>query len=389
MRIVRVATVPFFVLHHLRSQLLQLAEAGHEVIVVTSPGARAEEVDRLASVRFLPIPIARPIAPLSDAAALWRLFRLFRRLRPDIVHSTTPKAGLLCAVAGWLAGVPVRLHTFTGQVWAELSGPVRWIAQASDRLMIRLNTRCYADSPSQRAYLIESGFSTPERLRVLGSGSLGGVDLVLFNRERLGRGARETRERLGLVPQARVITFVGRVTRDKGIVELLEAFTALRERVPEVVLVIVGPLEPARDPLPTETLDRLRNDPSIRLMGYDPSPERYLAISELLCLPSYREGFGNVVLEAAALGVPSVGTRITGLSDAIVDGRTGVLVPVKDASALAIALVELLENESGRRMLGEAARARVIQEFDARLVNALLMQEYTSLMHPNPGWTIA
>jgi glycosyltransferase involved in cell wall biosynthesis len=380
MRICRVATVPFFVLHHLRSQLLDLAQAGHEVIVVASPEAGADDVARLPGVRFCPADIARPIAPARDAAALWRLYRLFRQLRPDIVHSTTPKAGLLCAIAAWLARVPVRLHTFTGQAWAELSGPVRWIAQASDWLIVRLNTRCYADSASQRAFLVERGLAPADRLAVLGSGSLAGVDLALFDPERLRHGTGATRARLGLAPHARVITFIGRVTRDKGVVELVRAFTELRQRFPDLHLVVVGPPEPERDPVPAEILQQLRSDTHIHLIGYDPSPEQYLALASVLCLPSYREGFGNVVIEAAALGVPAVGTLITGLSDAIVDGQTGVLVPAKDSEALAKALATVLENEVLRRGLGEAARSRAVAEFDSRVVNGNLMREYVTLM---------
>ena len=385
MRICRVATVPFFVLHHLRSQLLDLARAGHEVIVVASPDDGADEVARLPGVRFSPVDIARPIAPVRDAAALWRLYRLFRRLRPDIVHSTTPKAGLLCAIAAWLARVPVRLHTFTGQAWAELSGPVRWIAQAGDWLIVRLNTRSYADSASQREFLVERGLAPPDRLSVLGSGSLAGVDLALFDPERLRHDAPATRVRLGLSPYARVVTFIGRVTRDKGMVELVHAFTELRQRFPDLVLVVVGPLEPERDPLPDEILQQLRSDARIHLIGYDPSPEQYLALATVLCLPSYREGFGNVVIEAAALGIPAVGTLITGLSDAIVDGRTGVLVPAKDSAALTAALATVLENEPLRRGLGEAARLRAIAEFDSRVVNGHLMREYAALMQMTSG----
>jgi glycosyltransferase involved in cell wall biosynthesis len=379
MRVCRVATVPFFVLHHLRSQLLDSVAAGHEVVVITSPGAGADEVAKLPGIVFHSIAIERSIAPKRDLVALWKLFRLLRRLRPEIVHSTTPKAGLVSAIAGWLARVPVRLHTFTGQAWVELSGPVRWIAQAGDWLIVRLNTRCYADSASQRDFLIGRGLGTPARLFVLGAGSLAGVDVRLFDPERLLPGVQRTREQLCLAATARVISFIGRVTRDKGVVELVQAFASLYERFPDVALVVVGPLEPERDPLPSGILARLHSDPRIRLVGYNPAPEKYLALSVLLCLPSYREGFGNVVIEAAALGVPTVGTDIVGLRDAIVDADTGTLVPVKDVQALADALAGLLEDEPRRRRMGAAARARALEQFDSKVVNRRLMDEYAAL----------
>lgn len=375
MRIVRIATVPFFVLHHLEGQIRALVAAGHEVTVVTSPGEGFERIAALGVARVVAVEIAREISPLSDLVSLAGLLRAIRELKPDLVHTNTPKAGLLGALAAFLCRVPVRLHTFTGQAWAERSGPVRWLSRLADRLVIALNTRCYADSASQRDFLVAEGIATPARLRVLGSGSLGGVDLTRFDPERLRPAAAAARAKLGIAASERVVVFIGRVTRDKGIAELVAAFGALQG----AALVLVGPFEPERDPLPEETRRGIERNPAIRAVGYDASPEAYLAFADLLCLPSYREGFGNVVIEAAALGVPCVGTRIVGLSDAVVDGETGILVPPKDAAALAAALASLLRDDARRTALGEAARRRVRAEFDAERMNALLLEEYAAL----------
>ena len=380
MRIVRIATVPFFLLHHLRSQIDAIAAAGHEVVLISSPVEGADALKRIAGVRFVPIDIPRGIAPLRDLAALASMYRLFRSFQPDVVHSTTPKAGLLCAVAGFLARVPVRLHTFTGQQWLELSGPIRWFSMASDWLIARLNTYCYADSPSQRDFLIAEGLCRAENISVLASGSLAGVDLSRFNSASLAGRALKCREMLAIPVTARVVLFIGRVTRDKGVLELVDAFSRIKAVDSEAYLVVVGPTEPKRDPLPPALLQALESDDRIRMTGYDPEPEKYLAMADLLCLPSYREGFGNVVIEAGALGVPTVGTRINGLRDAVVDGVTGLLVPPKNAAALAGALASLLKDELKRKQMGNAARERARNLFDSRLVNTRVLEEYKRLL---------
>ena len=375
MRIVRIATIPFPVLHHLDGEIRSLVAAGHEVYVVTSRGAGFDRIRSLGVAGVVTVDIAREISPFRDLAALIRLCGILKQLNPGLVHSITPKAGLLAALAGWLCRVPIRLHSFTGQAWAERQGLVRWLSRLADRVIVRLNTRCYADSFSQREFLVAEGICGEGAIRVRGAGSLAGVNLKRFDRERLRLAAAQVRARLGIAPQARVIVFVGRVTRDKGVVELVAAFSQLKN----AELVLVGPLEPERDPLPAETLAMIESNPSIHAVGYDPEPEGYLAFADLLCLPSYREGFGIVVIEAAALGVPCVGTDIVGLRDAVVDGKTGVLVPPKDVPALVTALESLLSDNGMRAAMSVAARERVRKEFDAEIFNAGLLAEYAGL----------
>jgi glycosyltransferase involved in cell wall biosynthesis len=375
MRIVRIATIPFSILHHLDGQIRALVAAGHEVYVVTSPRKGIERIGALGVAGVVAVEIPREISPFADLAALFRLWQTLRTLAPDIVHTNTPKAGLLGALAACLCRVPVRLHTFTGQVWVERRGLVRWLGRLADRVIVGLNTRCYADGTLQRDFLVGEGIGTAHDVLVLGKGSIGGVDLKRFDIERLRPAGQELRARLGIPPAVKVIVFVGRVNRDKGIAELVTAFGRLRD----AALVLVGPLEPERDPLPAQTLAEIERNPAIHAVGYDAEPERYMAFADLLCLPSYREGFNTTVIEAAALGVPCVGTRIIGVSDAVVDGETGLLVPPRDAHALAEALETLLNDDRRRAMLGAAARRRVCEEFDATTFNARLIDEYAAL----------
>ncbi len=379
MRICRVATVPFFVAHHLRSQITATVAAGHEVVIVTSPAPRLELLAGEMGARAYPIPISRKLSPLSDLRSLLLLYRCFSKNRFDVVHSTTPKAGLLSAIAAFMARVPICLHTFTGQPWMFVTGPLKWMAKKADRLIIRLNTRCYADSHSQAAYLVEQKISGHEEIVVLGEGSLGGVDLAQFNPDSWMSRHTEVRREVGAPPDARIITYIGRITKDKGIAELISAFRQLVDRGMDVYLLLIGPFEPERDPLPDTVHEQIRQERRIRVIGYSAEPERYLSVSDVFCLPSYREGFGNVVIEAAAMGVPSVGTRIIGLVDAIVDGETGILVPPRDTDALVDALFRIMSDDSTRARMGKAAQARAQKSYNADLVNRALLDEYEKL----------
>jgi len=307
--------------------------------------------------------------------------------RFHIVHSTAPKAGLLSAVAGAIARVPVRIHTFTGQVWIEMGGVSRRVMRFCDWLIGHLNTHCYADSFSQRDFLIQEGMIEASRISVLGVGSLSGVNLERFNPDRL-RGKRTTdlRRKLNISGHSLVILFVGRLANGKGIRELVSAFRMLQVDYKEVDLVLVGPsLESEHDPLSRETLEEISSNPHIHVVGFSYEPEKYMGIADVLCLPSYREGFGSAVIEAAAMGVPAVASRVVGLVDAVVDGETGMLVPAKEIEPLRCAMAKMLSAPEIRRRMGGAARERAVREFDSRIVNRLVCDEYEKLATRRPS----
>jgi len=384
-RIARVATVPFFFLHHTAGQIPFLARAGHRVDLVCSRGPECEPLAQIPGVRLVNIEIPRKIAPVADAVALLRLYRLFRRGGYDVVHSNTPKAGLLCALAARAAGVPIRLHTFTGQHWAEMRGPLRWISRSCDRLILALDTQCYTDSASQRGYLISEGIGDETSLRVLGAGSLAGADVSRWEGALANYRRAETWAAHGVPQGIPLIVFVGRVTRDKGVVELIQAFKRVLAAGADCFLLVVGPMETAGDVELERELADMRGNGRFRLTGYDPRPENILAIADVLCLPSYREGFGNVIIEAGVMGIPAVGTSIVGLTDSIVHSETGLLVPPKNAPALADALLLLLRDKELRRRLGQAARERVLALFDSTRVNGLVSLEYERLYAQRGG----
>lgn len=384
-RIARVSTIPFFVFTQLRSQLEALAADEAEVYIVTSQAELSDEVQQIKGCSYRPVFIPRQISLLADLKALFKLWRLFRKERFDIVHSTTPKAGFLCAIAGKLAGVPISIHTYTGQTWATMTGWRKLLVQWSDKVISKLNLVCYADSLSQREFLIQNQIIPSNKIHVIGSGSLAGVDIQRFSSKRFSEEDRiKLRSSLNIDPKAKILLFVGRITKEKGIFELFEAVKYNLDQGHKVVLLMVGPFEQHNEKEVRSQAKTLCGD-KIHFVGFQEKPEQYMAISDLLCLPSYREGFGTVVIEAAAMQIPVVGTNIYGLSDAVIEGKTGVLVEPQNPIQLSKAIEKLVVDDELRKRLGQQARERVVKEFTSAKCNQLLIREYEKLLNLNNG----
>ncbi|MBW3503948.1 glycosyltransferase family 4 protein [Pseudomonas sp. NKUCC02_KPG] len=376
LNIARVSTVPFFVLTQLKAQIEALSSSGMRVTVIAS---RDEMSDKLASNKnftYVPVNIERAISPSKDFISLIALNRVFKKLKFDIVHSTTPKAGLLSAIAGYFAKIPVRLHTFTGQPWVTTTGIKRSVLMFCDKIIARLNTHCYADSASQRDFLISSGIVSADKISVIGAGSLAGIDLERFDPCRYSVDElRVLRDDLNIPDAGKILLFVGRITPDKGIGELLSAFSDIVKDNRNVFLVLVGPFESVGENVVNQIDEALVRD-NIRTVGFSSEPEKYMALADLLCLPSYREGFGTVVIEAAAMGTPAIGSDIYGLSDAIVNGKTGILVPVRDSESLKEGILCALNDLNLLSTMGVAAQDRAIRDFGSKTSSELLMKEY-------------
>ena len=380
-KICRTATVAYYMVAQLKRQAEYLRDNGMEVLLVSSDGPELSELAVGRGLEHSIIEIPRAISPWRDLRAFVRLLTLFLRHRFDIVHSTTPKAGLLTAVAARLAGIPVRLHTFTGQQWVTLSGPTRILSRFADKVIGALNTRCYADSSSQADFLIDEGIIPAHKIDVIGHGSLAGVDLERFDAAHISDTERSSmRHSLSIPPDAMVFVFIGRVTRDKGIRELLSSFSILQSEDYNAELLLIGPLDEECGGIGSISREEVERCPKVHYIGYVKNPEQYLAISDVMCLPSYREGFGTVVIEAAAMGVPTIGTRINGLTDAIADHESGILVPPRDTEALHDAMKEILENPDLLLRLKQSAKQRCERLFDAKTVNNLVYQEYERLL---------
>lgn len=316
------------------------------------------------NVRTWPVPIERDIAIVSDVRALLALYKNLRREKLSLVFSQTPKAGLLTGLAAFAARVPVRVHCFTGQVWATRRGLARFILKSADRLIAALATHTLADSQSQRDFLLANRVVAPERIEVLAHGSICGVDIERFKPNAIARA--EIRAKLGIPEDAKVFLFVGRFNREKGIRELAEAFACTAAKRSNIHLVLVGPDEGKLAGSVEQVCAQVAS--RVHIHGHTSRPEDFMAMANVLCLPSYREGFGSVIIEAAACGIPAIGTRIYGVSDAIVHGETGLLVGVQNIEELASAIDALAADDALLERLANAARKRALNEFRAEVV---------------------
>lgn len=382
-RLCRIVTVPSAVLQ-IKTQLEDLVDMGFDVTIVSSPsdsygaGGGLElmslKFDR--PIRRVPMEIPRDINIFSDLTCLWQFYKFFRKEKFDIVHSMTPKAGLLTAMAGFVARVPIRIHTFTGQRWVSLTGPLRWLLRQTDKLTATLMTHIYADGPGQADFLCSEGLTTKSKMKVVLEGSVAGVDLARFNRENLKLERGKLRQELKLPNDATVVVFVGRLTIDKGIVELVDAFERALEQGSHAELLLLGPFENDLLKNRPDVVERIKKHPHMHAVGFKTDVERYLACSDFMVLPSYREGFGVVVIQAAAMGLPTIGSDIYALRDFIKEGETGSLVAVQDTQALVRALRKFFDDPNRVRALGEEAYRRVKANFDSKVFNKAVGDEY-------------
>ena len=361
-----VATVPValnvFMLPHIRE--LQ----GDFRIWLVSNGV-ATEIDMQLSehVNFFQVRFARKIRLFQDLKALYEIWRFLKSVKFDCVLSIMPKTGLLAMLGALLAGVPVRVHIFTGQVWANKTGFSRFILKSFDKVIVRCSTNVLADSPSQREFLIEEGVVSADRISVMAEGSICGVDSVRFAADASLR--QSTRQFLNIPDEAIVYLFLGRLNHDKGVHILVAAFKALAAREIRAHLLVVGPDEEGFDDILVSLEQKFAG--RMHRVGFTRTPEAYMCAADVFCLPSYREGFGSVVLEAASAGIPSVASRIYGLTDAVDDGVTGQLFTVGDIDALMNAMQRMASDALRRQQMGEAAKLRAISRFSqARVVAA-------------------
>ena len=322
------------------------------------------------SVSFLPL--VRDISFCSDFLALIKFYKILVTDKPWSLHTLTPKAGLIGMIAAWLARVPVRIHTFTGQVWITRGGISRWVLKRCDRLTALLSTHVTVDSHSQRKFLLDQKVLTEIKSTVFCSGSISGVDTNRFYPDIKSRNA--LRERVGTASETLVCLYLGRLNASKGLLDLMEAFVRISIRNPLSELWLVGPDE--SNIVAELKKIQLGCSNRIKYFKYSTEPENFMRSADLLCLPSYREGFGSVVIEAAACGVPALVSRIYGLSDSVVDGVTGWTHEAGNVNHLAEMLDALLGSRAKLQRAGQLARARIKASFEQRMLTYAMLQFY-------------
>jgi glycosyltransferase involved in cell wall biosynthesis len=361
----------------LAERLRALRNAGFRVTLVSSPG---ELLDRTAAgegVESVAIHMYRGPAPFADMVSLARLWWLLCRLKPDLVEFSTPKAGLLGNLAAWLCGVPRRIYMLRGLKLETSAGFKRRILLAAERLASACAHVVLCNSDSLRARALALGIAPATKLKLLGDGSSNGVDL-----ERFSPGPSDVRSRLGIQPEAFVVGFVGRLTRDKGLPELIEAFDAILGVEPETQLLLVGWFDAAEDALSGELRVRIESHPNIHFTGFVDNTAPYYRAMDLMVLPTWREGFPNVVLEAAATGIPVITTESTGSRDSVLPELTGLLIPPGYPEAICESVLKLLRDPDRRRRMGHAARAWVLERYDNGRVLGITVAYYKSLLKP-------
>jgi glycosyltransferase involved in cell wall biosynthesis len=364
---------------NLTGRLAALREAGFRVTLMSSPGELLDRTAQREGAEAVAIPIKRTIAPWADLVSLVRLWWLLTIRQPDLTEFSTPKAGLLGSIASMLAGVPQRVYMLRGLKLESTKGLKRKVLLVTEKVAARCSQVVLCNSESMRSEALALGIAPAGKLKVLGSGSSNGVDLARFS-----PGPSDILMRLGIPPDAPIVGFVGRLTADKGVPELIEAFDTILRRVPEAHLLLVGWFDSAEDALSQSVRNRIEGHSRIHCTGLTADTPPYYRVMDVMVLPTWREGFPNAVLEAAATGIPVVTTLCTGSRDSVVPEVTGLLIPPGYPEAISEAVLRLLLNKELRLRMGVAARRWVLEHYTNDRVLGLLTEYYKSLLVEGP-----
>lgn len=392
----------------LKGQLRYLNQF-YSVTAISGEGTDMQAVKQREKVKINSIEMAREISPLQDLRSLYSLYRYFKQEKPDIIHSITPKAGLLSMIAGKLAGVPIRMHTFTGLIFPTRTGFMQKVLIQMDRLLCSCATHIYPEGQGVKKDLIAYQI-TSKPLKVIANGNVNGIDTAYFDRNHFPKvQQQELRTQLGIQPDDFVFIFVGRLVGDKGLNELVTAFKNLRHcedegrsnlKTPTIQpqhpapstphpapnlkapkLLLVGPLETELDPLQPTTLEEIEHNENIISVGYQEDVRPYFALADALVFPSYREGFPNVVLQAGAMELPAIVSNINGCNEIIIEGENGLIIPVKNRTDLQEAMLKLANDQQLYDHLKRNARSRIVKNYEQAVVWQAILEEYRTAEH--------
>lgn len=390
-KVVRLTTIPFSFNTILKGQLKYISNY-YEVFFISSDDTDFNQVILNENVRGIRVNMTRRITPLSDLFSLIKICFILIRENPIIVHTQTPKAGFLGSVAAWICRIPVRIHTVGGLPLLEANGLRRRLLSLVERITYSCASHVYPNSFGLKEIIIQNKLCNPNKLKVLANGSSNGIDTIHFNPSYFKENEKlELRNGIGISPDDFVFIFVGRLVGDKGINELVNVFsriTSENECFNEIViqkstnlkLVLVGHTEPDLDPLSKKTIKEINENPNIISLGFKADVRPFFAISNCLVFPSYREGFPNVVMQAGAMGLPSIVTDINGCNEIIIEGQNGTLIPVKDEKALSRAMKRILVKDSYYEHLKQNSRSLVVSRYEQNSVWNAILSEYNFLI---------
>ena len=369
----------------LKGQLRFMASNGFDVKGVSSEGEELREVHENEGIAVEAITMSRKITPFQDLKSLWEMWNFLRKEKPQIVHTHTPKAGIIGMLAARLAGVPHRLHTVAGLPLMEATGTKRKILNFVEKLTYSSATRVYPNSKGLYDFILQNNFTQSNKLKIIANGSSNGIDTTFFSPEQVSETERVTlREKLNIQPNDFVFVFVGRIVSDKGINELIKAFSQLQaagnNEPVGIKLLLVGGLENDLDPLNPETLAEINQNKDIISVGFQQDVRSFFAIADALVFPSYREGFPNVVMQAGAMGLPSIVSDINGCNEIIIEGENGLIIPPKNVEKLKEKMLTLAKDKNLYTKLKGNSRRMIENRYEQSVVWNALLEEYEGLL---------
>ena len=378
-KLIRITTVPQSMKGLLKGQL-KLMKSYYDVLAVSSDGACFEEMlEEQGNIRGVKINMSRQITPIQDLVSLYQLIRLFQKEKPYIVHTHTPKAGTLGMIAAWLTRVPHRIHTVAGLPLLVATGWKRRLLDVVEKITYACATRVYPNSFRLKNIIVENRLASERKLGVIGKGSSNGIDTTYFSSDALLETKEELRKRLGYSLDDFVFVFVGRLVKDKGINELVASFIRLNRENKQVKLLLVGPFEKELDPLNVETEEAINTHQAIQWVGFQKDVRPYFKVADALAFPSYREGFPNVVLQAGAMGLPSVVTDINGCNEIIIEGENGCIIPPQNEEGLFLAMRQFITDRKEVEQMASNARSLIQTRYEQQNVWKALLEMYQSL----------